>query len=171
MSGKNGAHAGPPPSVYRVEVAGKLVFPDASGAAVANQFQLLGLQAPTEIRVCPIYEITGKLTPRELEQAAKELLADPITQEYRIGDGAISPAFVVAPHWRVEVWLKASVSDPAESSVRKGIADLGLPEPEKVRCGTVYKIVGRLPAAHIEKAAKKLLSNPVVHRCLIKPPA
>ncbi|MBI5201952.1 MAG: phosphoribosylformylglycinamidine synthase subunit PurS [Elusimicrobia bacterium] len=170
MSGKNGTHAGPAPTTYRVEVAGKLVFPDASGAAVAAQFQLLGLQAPTEIRVCPIYEITGKLSPRELELAAKELLSDPITQEYRIGDGAISPAFVVAPHWRVEVWLKPSVSDPHEASVRKGIADLGLPAPDKVRCGTVYKIVGRLPAAQIEKAAKKILSNPVIHRYVLAAP-
>jgi len=170
VSGKNGAHAAPAPSVYRVEVAGKLVFPDASGAAIAAQFQLLGMQAPTEIRVCPIYEITGKLSPRELEQVAKELLSDPITQEFRIGDGAISPSFVVAPHWRVEVWLKPSVSDPTESSVKKGIADLGLPAPEKVRCGTVYKIVGRLPAAQIERAAKKLLSNPVIHRYIIAAP-
>lgn len=170
MPGKNGAHGGPSPAVYRVEVAGKLSFPDAAGAAVANQFHMLGLQAPTEIRVSPIYEITGRLSPREIEFAARELLADPITQEYRIGGGAISPAFLVPPHWRIEVWLKPSVSDPVESSVKKGIADLGLPTPDRVRCGTVYKVVGRLPAAQIEKAAKKILSNPVVHRYTVASP-
>lgn len=170
MSSKNGNHTVAPASIYRVEVAGKQGYADVAGASVAAQFASLGLQAPAEVKVCHVYEITGRLTNRELEQAAKELLADPVTQEYRLGDGAISPAFLLAPHWRVEVWLKPSVSDPVEASVLKAIADLGLPSPERVRCGTVYKIVGRLPAAQIEKAARKILSNPVVHQYTVAAP-
>lgn len=171
MSTKNGNHAGQAPKAGRIEVAGRHGYGDAAGAAIAAQFAQLGLQAPLDIRVCPIYELTGRYSPRELELAAKELLADPVTQEYRIGDGPISPAFLMPPHWRVEVWLKASVTDPVEGSVRKGLADLGLPAPESVRCGTVYKIVGRLPAAHIERAARKIFANPVVHRYIVTTPA
>ena len=170
MSSKNGAQQGQAPSTFRVEVAGKPGYGGSAGAHVAAQFALLGLTAPSDVRVCPIYELTGRFTPRDLEQAAKELLADPITQEYRVGDGAISPAFLLPPHWRVEVWLKPSVSDPVESSVRKALLDLGLPAPERVRCGMVYKVVGRLSAAQIERAARKILSNPVIHRYVITSP-
>lgn len=182
MSTRNGTHNGAlkgspgpagrglAPSAARIEVTGKQGYADAAGAAVAAQFSLLGLQTPMNVRVCAIYEITGRLSPRELEQAAKELLADPVTQEYRIGDGPISPAFLIPPHWRIEVWLKPSMSDPVEASVKKGLADLGLPAPERVRCGTAYKIVGRLPAAQIERAARKILSNPVIHQYTVKAP-
>ncbi|MBI4425377.1 MAG: phosphoribosylformylglycinamidine synthase subunit PurS [Elusimicrobia bacterium] len=170
MTAKNGAGAQQPASVFRVEVTGKPGFPDAAGNAIAAQFPLLGLPAPADVRVCPVYEITGKLTQREIELAARDLLADPVTQDYRIGDGAISAGFLIGPHWRVEVWLKASVSDPVEASVRKGLADLGLPTPERVRCGTAYKIAGRMTAAQVEKAAKKILSNPVIHRVTLASP-
>ena len=171
MSSKNGSRsASHAPSSFRVEVAGKPGYEGAAGAQVAAQFAHLGMALPAEVRVCPIYEFTGRLTPREVEQAAKDLLADPVTQEFRVGESGMSPAFMMAPHWRVEVWLKPSVSDPHESSVRKALKDLGLPAPERVRCGTVYKIVGRLSAAQVERAARKILSNPVIHRYVITTP-
>ena len=171
MTSKNGTHGSTHASTsFRVEVGGRPGYDGAAGGQIAAQFAHLGLAQPAEVRVSPIYEITGRLTPREVEQAAKDLLADPVTQEYRIGDTGMSPAFMMAPHWRVEVWLKPSVSDPHESSVRKALQDLGLPAPERVRCGTVYKIVGRLSAAQVERAARKILSNPVIHRYVITAP-
>ena len=169
MSVRNGT-SGAAPLVYRVEVAGKQGFPDAAGMALLAQLPALGVQGAAEVRVCPLYELTGKYTANQVEQAAKELFADPVTQEYRVGDAPVGPGFLIGPHWRVEVWLKASVTDPVEASVRKGIADLGLPAPERVRCGTAYKISGRCQASQIEKIARKLLSNPVIHEYSIAAP-
>ena len=169
MSVRNGAHAAPA-STFRVEVAGRPGFADAAGASLAAQLPALGVPAAFEIRVCPIYEVTGRFSNQQAELTAKELLADPVTQEYRLGESALGPGFLLGPHWRVEVWLKPGVSDPVEASVRKGMVDLGLPAPEKVRCGTAYKLLGRCQPAQVERIARKLLSNPVIHRYTIASP-
>lgn len=169
LPARNGTHSAPP-SVYRIEVACKPGISDAAGLALANQLPALGVANVADVRVCPVFEITGRLNVSQLEQVARELLADPVTQDYRIGEGPLSPGFLIGPHWRVEVWLKNSVSDPVEGSVKKGIADLGLPAPEKVRCGHAYKLLGRPQAAQVEKVARKLFSNPVIHRYKVVAP-
>jgi len=147
-----------------VEVTAKYGMIDAEGAGVLSQIQTLGIPGVKEVRVSSLYQLTGKLSPNQIQQASRELLADPITQEYRIAKGTPSRAFLMGPHWRLEVWPKPSVSDPASESVRKAVRDLGLPEPAQVRTGKAYHVFGRIARTHIERVLDKLLSNPVIHR-------
>jgi phosphoribosylformylglycinamidine (FGAM) synthase PurS component len=163
----NGKTKVAPTSGYRVEVFNKPGFSDASGAAVIAQLPSLGIQSVTDVKVAPIYDIRGHYSLGQMITIAKELLADPITQDFAIYSQWPTGTFW-GPHWRIEVWLKSTVSDPVESSLHKAIQDLGLSDSESARMGTVYKLWGRLYPCQAEKIATKLLANPVVHRCTVE---
>ncbi|HAH07330.1 MAG TPA: hypothetical protein DCM05_12555 [Elusimicrobia bacterium] len=147
-----------------VEVASKLGFNDAPGQALLGLLPSVGVCGAREVRVSSLYEISGKLSSSQIDQLGRNLLCDPITQEYRLDLSASSAAFLIGPHWRVEVWPKPQVTDPVGDSVRKAIKDMGLPEPETVRTGTAYQITGRINQNQVEKITAKLLSNQVIHR-------
>lgn len=147
-----------------IEVSPKYGNPDPAGAALLSQVQLLGIAACRDLRVSSLYEIAGRYTQAQLHQIARDLLTDPVTQEYRLDGSASSPAFLLGPHWRIEVWPKPSVTDPAAESVLKAVCDLGLSAPESVRTGSAYRLLGRLAPAQAERVATKLLANPVIHR-------
>ncbi|MDE2293587.1 MAG: phosphoribosylformylglycinamidine synthase subunit PurS [Elusimicrobia bacterium] len=152
---------------FLIEVGTKAGMPDAAGDALTAQLPLAGVSGVRETRVLSLYELRGKLTASQVSQVARDLLADPVTQEYRVERSA--PPLPLGPHWRLEVWLKASMTDPVGESVRKAVRDLGLPEPASVRTGTAYLLFGRLAKAQAERALERLLANPVVHRATAEP--
>jgi len=71
--------------------------------------------------------------------------------------------------WYVEVWYKDGVTDAVGESVKKGVADLGIPHPESVRTAQKYLIQGSLSKSDIEKICARLLANPVVQDFRISP--
>lgn len=163
-SKKNGSS-----SRFLIEVAAKHGQPDAPSAALFHQLALIGVAGAREIRISSLYEITGSLTRGQAQQVSRELLTDPITQESRMDRSASSQAFLLGPHWRIEVWLKPSVTDPAGQSVAKAVVDMGLPRPDAVRTGTAYRVLGKLSRVQAEKIAHQLLANPVIHRTSVEP--
>ncbi|MDE2291860.1 MAG: phosphoribosylformylglycinamidine synthase subunit PurS, partial [Elusimicrobia bacterium] len=118
-----------PLSTHLIEVRLRPEFADAEGAAALALLHAQGQTALREVRVSRLYEISGPVSATQAQQAAKELLSDAVTQEHRM----LAP--VPAPmngmnFWRVEVWLKPTVSDPAGDTVREAMADAGLPRPD-----------------------------------------
>ncbi|MBI5597665.1 MAG: phosphoribosylformylglycinamidine synthase subunit PurS [Elusimicrobia bacterium] len=144
-----------------VEVGAKPGMSDTTGAALIAQIQSIGVQAVQEARVLALYDLRGKLSAAQVTQAAKDLLADPVTQDFRLESraGAFLP-----PHWRLEVWLKPSMTDSVGESVKKAVRDLGLPEPSAVRTGQAYQLFGKLNKQQVDRILERLLSNPVIHR-------
>lgn len=163
MKRANGASAKSSPR-FRVEVASKYGQDDPHGAALIAQLPSIGLMADIDVRVSSLYEVAGNITKNQAQQLSRELLADPVTQEFRLGDTTPSQAFLVGPHWRVEVWLKPTVTDPVGESVREAARDLGLPKPNSVRTGKAYRIIGKqVSRAQVDKILNRLLANPVIH--------
>lgn len=152
--------------VYQVEVRLKPEYADAEGASALAQLRGLGLTAAREVRASRLYEIRGALNAGQVQQAARELLCDPVTQEFRVLTQAPA-ALNGMSHWRAEVWLKDSVTDPVGDTVRRTLVELGLPEPEAVRVGTAYRIAGRCHRSQLEKALSRSLANPVIHRLVV----
>jgi phosphoribosylformylglycinamidine (FGAM) synthase PurS component len=153
-----------PPPTFIVEVATKLGLSDGPGLGVMSQLPSVGVAGAREVRVSALYAVTGRYSLSQMEHISRGLLCDPITQEYRLDHSTPSTAFLVGPHWRVEVWLKPQVTDPVGETVRKAVGDLGLPVPESVRTGTAYQIVGRIHQAQVDRIARKLLGNPLIHQ-------
>lgn len=145
-----------------VEISQKPGNPDPAGAALVQQVAALGISGVVEARVNALYELRGKLSASQATDIARQLLADPVTQDFRIDRAGAS--IPTGPHWRLEVWLRPSVTDPVGESVCKAVRDLGLPEPAAARAGTAYLLFGRLQKSQADKVLEKLLANPVVHR-------
>lgn len=158
MSHANGSHN---TSRHRIEVTLKSDFNDAEGKEALSLLHDAGLHTAREVRASRIYEIRGSFTAAQANQAAKELLCDPVTQEYRLLSQ--TPSLNGMNHWRVEVWLKPTVTDTVGESVKNALIDMGLPEPQTVRSAIAYRITGKCGRNHIEKAVTRALSNPLIH--------
>lgn len=155
-----------PTSTHLLEVRLRPEHSDAEGSAALALLQAQGLPSLREARVSRVYEIKGPVTANQALQAAKDLLCDAVTQEYRVL--APTPAPMNGMNfWRVEVWLKPTVTDPVGETVRDAFADMGLPRPDSVRCALVYRLAGRATKPQLEKIVAKTLANPLIHRAVV----
>lgn len=153
-------------NVHLIEVKLRNEFVDCEGAAAAALLREQGLSALKEIRMGRLYEISGPLTANQAHQAGKELLCDAVTQEFRLVSAAPAP-MNGKNFWRVEVWLKPTVSDPVGATVIEALAEGGLPRPTAARCGVLYLLDGRAVKAQVEKAVAKSLANPLIHDIVV----
>lgn len=152
--------AKPASGSYLVEVSLKPDFTDAEGLSAQWLLQCAGLPAHA-VRVGRLYDLRGPLNLGHVHVAVRELLCDCVTQEFRICHSAGT-----APHngclWRVEVWLKPTVTDIVGESVCEALRDLGMPQVA-VRCGMSYHIAGKCGRNQLDKAVARSLANPIVH--------
>ncbi len=155
-----------PSNTHLIEVRLRPEHLDAEGFAALALLQSQGLSSLKEARVSRLYEIKGPISANQVQQAAKDLLCDAVTQEHRVVAPAPAP-MNGANFWRVEVWLKPTVTDPVGETVRDAISDMGLPRPDSVRCALVYRLAGRSNKAALEKAVSKSLANPLIHRAVV----
>lgn len=156
-----------PTSTHLIEVRLRPEHTDAEGAAALLLLQGQGLSALKEARVSRLFEIKGPISANQVLQAAKDLLCDAVTQEHRVVSPSATPPMNGMNAWRVEVWLKPTVTDPVGETVRDAIADMSLPRPDAVRCALVYRLSGRTTKVQLEKAVLKSLANPLIHRAVV----
>jgi phosphoribosylformylglycinamidine (FGAM) synthase PurS component len=155
-----------PTNTHLIEIRLRPEHSDAEGAAALALLQAQGLSALKDARVSRLFEIKGPISANQVLQATKDLLCDAVTQEFRVVAPAPAPMNGMN-FWRVEVWLKPTVTDPVGETVREAIADMGLPRPDAVRCAMVYRLAGRTTKAQLEKAVSKSLANPLIHRAVV----
>jgi phosphoribosylformylglycinamidine synthase II len=142
----------------RVEVSAKPSLPDPRGEALKADIRDLGIGTVRQIRVSDVYLLEGTLNQKELETICRQLLADPVVQDYSIGEAPPTPQDAHA----IEVAYNPGVMDPVEESVSKGIRDLGVTTVTSVKTAKRYYLSGRLSAGDIELISAKLLVNSVI---------
>jgi phosphoribosylformylglycinamidine synthase II len=145
--------------LFRVEVSVKLGLPDPRGEALQKDIRDLGIATADRVRVSDIYLLEGALSHKEVELICLELLADPIAEEYSIGE---APLFAQEDAHAVEVAYNPGVMDPVEESVSKGILDLGITTIESVKTAKRYYLWGELSSSDIDLVSSKLLVNSVI---------
>ncbi|OGR75625.1 MAG: hypothetical protein A2X32_03135 [Elusimicrobia bacterium GWC2_64_44] len=114
-------------------------------------------------RVSRLYRVEGSFSRPDFDRLGKELLADSITEKYSLRPGA--NGFKGA--WRVEVWLKDSVTDVVGESVKGAIADVLGKEPAVVRFGHAYYAACE-SEAKLKHAVVKTLVNEIVNKFKIE---
>ena len=98
--------------MYRIEISLKSDQPDARGVGLVKDIHDLGISTVTDIRVVDIYWFDGNQATGALESIGRNLLADPVTQQYSIFPGeAVSTS---TDKRQVEVAYNAGVTDPVE---------------------------------------------------------
>jgi phosphoribosylformylglycinamidine synthase II len=151
--------------LFRVEVSVKSTLPDPRGEALKADIRDLGITTVSRVRVSNIYMLVGELGGEELQKICQELLADPVVEEYSVGDASL---IATSDAHAVEVAYNPGVMDPVEESVKKGVRDLGVTKVESVKTAKRYYLSGKLSSADIELISGKLLVNSVIQHVVTR---
>jgi phosphoribosylformylglycinamidine synthase II len=121
---------------------------------------ILTSSSPIALRTAQLYQITGTLTPSQVDQLTRQLLVDSVIQEARIfrAVSAADTAHVV------DVFFHPGVTDSLAESVITGARLLGITEIEQVKTGRRYLLDRRLGASEVRLIAEALLYNPVIQQ-------
>ena len=150
--------------MHRIEIILKKHVPDARGLGLVGDIADLGIKSISTAQVRDIYYLDAKLTPKQLDSIGRELLADPVTQDYRC-DTLSSEEKKPGVHV-VEVAYKAGVVDPVEETVMIGLNDLGIKNCKAVKTAKLYILEGKLTKKQLDDISAKLLVNPIIHRVI-----
>jgi phosphoribosylformylglycinamidine (FGAM) synthase PurS component len=114
-------------------------------------------------RLSRLFRVEADFSRAEFARLGAELLADRITEHYSLSPG--KAGFRGA--FRVEVWLKDSVTDVVGESVKGAIADLLGKTPRSVRYGHAYYAACDCEAK-LKRAVSRTLANEIVNKFGIK---
>jgi phosphoribosylformylglycinamidine synthase II len=143
--------------VYRVEVSVKKGFADPRSEGLQKDILDLDIKTVKSVKVSSVYLLEGKLNEKELNTICRELLTDPIVEEYSTDDSSTPKGAKL-----VEVAYNPGVMDPVEESVKKGIRDLGINTISAIRTAQKYLLWGDISDDTLKSICDKLLVNSVV---------
>jgi phosphoribosylformylglycinamidine synthase II len=149
--------------VYRIEVSVKEGFADPLSEGLLKDIIDLGIKSVERVKVSSVYLLEGTLDDEELITVCRELLTDPIVEEYATDDSPAPPGACL-----VEVAYNPGVMDPVEESVRKGIRDLGIETVTAVRTAKKHLFWGDLSDDTVKYISDKLLVNSVVQHIVAR---
>ena len=153
--------------MFRIEVSVKPRFPDLEGDRLKTDIHDIGITTVKEVRVSDVYFLEGKLDETELERIGRELLADPVFEEFSWGEGPLSSLSGEDTHLIV-VTYNPGVTDPVASSVSKAIRDLGIDTVTSVKTARKYSLRGELSEHALRSICDKLLVNSVIQHVVTK---
>jgi phosphoribosylformylglycinamidine synthase len=143
--------------LWQVEIALKPDQVDPEGRAVLGEAEAVGVAGLRGVRFVRVFAIETDLGRDALDRIARELLADPIVDQYAVGEPVLGDNGARV----LQIERKPGVMDPVEASTLKGIADMGL-SATAVRTARKYHLVGDLSDADVERIGKKILANAVI---------
>ena len=152
-----------PVRTYYIDILLKKTFRDRHGEHVRQDIADTGMATPPAVRSVPVYRLEGSLSEEDVEKVASRLLADPVTETYRVRTEASVPG---KGEHVVEVWLKPGVTDTVADSVVKAVDDLGISVPIKVKTGHAY-FFATCDKGAVRRIAERLLANPIVQEYTI----
>lgn len=151
--------------MHRIEISLKEHLPDPAGRGIVKDIQDLGIFSVMDIRTIDVYWLNAHLAPDKVELIAGGLLADSITQDYKIGD-AEKAAGVRDSEKAIEVAYNAGVTDPVRDSAIKAIKDLGIPNVPEVATAKRYILKGQISQDELDTISSRLLVNPIVQHII-----
>ncbi|MFO1052449.1 MAG: phosphoribosylformylglycinamidine synthase subunit PurL [Planctomycetota bacterium] len=138
-------------------------LPDPAGAAAKVALAAVGLDLDGPVASRRGYLLGAELDRAQVEDFARNVLADPVTDLWHIE----APGAHVAPEaGRITVRPRPGVTDQVAHSVEKALRDCGLPA---AHAGTYQVFFTRCSDdAALRHAAENSLANEVVHEVLIR---
>ncbi|MBM4448582.1 MAG: phosphoribosylformylglycinamidine synthase subunit PurL [Chloroflexi bacterium] len=154
--------------MHRIEVRLKSHLPDTRGQGLVKDIQDLGIATVSDVRVVDIYWLDAALNPAALDLIGRNLLADPVTQLYRLQPPSPAGQVEEPGYHAVEVAYNAGVTDPVEGSVLKAIEDLGVGGVRAVKTSRRYLIKGKLTDEQMAAICSRLLVNPIIQHVVAR---
>ena len=159
---------------WKIEIRNRKGVFDPLGNGIKKDIQDLGIKGVKKVNVSQVFIISGDIARPDIERIAGELLADPITESYILGNerrtatkgspersrGANSERRVV------EIAYNPGVMDPVEESARKAIRDMGIYGVKSLRTERKYFIEGKITEGDFKNICEKLLYNKVIQHAV-----
>jgi phosphoribosylformylglycinamidine synthase subunit PurSL len=149
---------------WRFEVFNRPGFSDVHGNGVQADIRELGITSIEAVQSARVFSIEGEFEADFAERIAKELLTDPVCEQYYVGRTGAPAGLAKAT--LIEVHLKSGVTDPVAESVMAAISDMGI-RPAGVRTARKYLLLGEIKPAQIDLIAKKVLANDCIEDVVI----
>ena len=130
---------------WRIELSTQEEFPDTHAQALLGQIREMGITSVQALRFIRVFLIDSDAQRSDIQRAAAELLADPVTERFRIGQ--TKPPHGPARVNVVEVHLKPGVMDPVATSTIMALADMNI-KADSVRTARKYLAVSDVAASH-----------------------
>jgi len=124
---------------WRFEIFNRPGFADAHGNGIFGDIKEFGITSIEAVQSARVFLIEADFDKNFAERVAKELLADPICEQYYIGRSGAPAGLAKAT--LIEVHLKSGVTDPVAESVTAAIADMGV-KVENARTARKYVLLG-----------------------------
>jgi phosphoribosylformylglycinamidine synthase II len=149
---------------WRFEVFNRTGFTDVHGNSVLEDIKELGISSVEAVQSAKVFLIEADFDEAFAKRLAKELLADPVCEQYYIGRSG--PPAGLAKATLIEVHLKSGVTDPVAESVMAALTDMGV-KANNVRTARKYVLLGNIKSDKVETIAKKILANDCIEVVLI----
>jgi phosphoribosylformylglycinamidine synthase subunit PurSL len=149
---------------WRFEVFNRPGVSDVHGNGVLDDIRELGFTSIEAVQSAKVFLIDADFEHDSAERVAKELLSDPVAEEYYLGRSAAPAGLARAT--LIEVHLKSGVTDPVAQSVTTALCDMGLASAH-VRTARKYVLLGDVREAQIETIAKRVLANDCIEDVVI----
>jgi phosphoribosylformylglycinamidine synthase II len=149
---------------WRFEVFNRGGFADVHGNGVLEEIEELGIGSVEAVQSARVFLIEGDFDKKFAERVAKELLTDPVCEEYYIGRSGAPAGLAKAT--LIEVHLKSGVTDPVAQSVMTAMADMGV-EAGNVRTARKYILLGDISQRQTDTIARKILANDCIEEIVI----
>jgi phosphoribosylformylglycinamidine (FGAM) synthase PurS component len=141
---------------WRFEVFNKPGFSDVQGNSTLSDIKEFGIDTVQAVQSARVYLIEADFEDDFAQRLGKELLSDPICEDFYIGRSGAPAGLAKAT--LIEVHLKSGVTDPVAQSVTSAINDMGV-KPSNVRTARKYLLLGELNTKQIDTIARKILAN------------
>lgn len=149
---------------WRFEVFNKAGTSDVHGCGVLEDIRELGINSVEAVQSARVFLIEAEFDKDSAERIAKELLTDPVCEEYYIGRSKAPAGLAKAT--LVEVHLKSGVTDPVAESVTAALADMGI-IVENVRTARKYVLLGQINDRQIATISQKILANDCIETVIV----
>ncbi len=149
---------------WRFEVFNKPGTVDVGGNSVLEDIKELGISTVEAVQSARVFLIEANFDKDFAERVAKELLTDPVCEEFYIGRSQAPAGLAKAT--LVEVHLKSGVTDPVAQSVMTALKDMGI-EPEHVRTARKYVLLGSISQKQIDLISQRILANDCIETVVV----
>jgi len=149
---------------WRFEVFSSEGFADVHAGGVHEAIRQLGIVSVEAVVSARVFLIEADFEKAFAERIAKELLTDPVCEQYYIGKSSAPAGLAKAT--LIEVHLKSGVTDPVAESVTTAIADMGV-AVEHIRTARKYVLLGEVTEAQINSIVKKVLANDCIEQVVV----
>jgi len=149
---------------WRFEVFNRRGFADVHGSSVLEDIRELGVRSVEAVQSAKVFLIEADFDEVFAGRVAKELLTDPVCEEYYMGRSGAPAGLAKAT--LIEVHLKSGVTDPVAESVTTAIADMGV-KAGHVRTARKYILLGDISSKQTDIIARKILANDCIEVCVI----